>query len=192
MKGRESGMPEEAYWNTFFDADTIIRQLHCAPLGNEAVAEFGCGYGTFSMAVARKTRGTVYAFDIEQSMVEHVAIRCQQLTIENIICKQHDISIEGSGLEDDAVDHVMIYNLLHIEESPAFLKEASRILKPGASLSVIHWNYDPSTPRGPSMAIRPRPNDIIKMCVEQNFTLLSQPDIASAAPHHYGMVFKRR
>jgi len=27
MKGRESGMPEEDYWQSFFDADAVVKAL---------------------------------------------------------------------------------------------------------------------------------------------------------------------
>jgi hypothetical protein len=27
MKARESGMPDEAYWNTFFDAECVVKRL---------------------------------------------------------------------------------------------------------------------------------------------------------------------
>jgi 16S rRNA A1518/A1519 N6-dimethyltransferase RsmA/KsgA/DIM1 with predicted DNA glycosylase/AP lyase activity len=36
---------------------------------NDAV-EVGCGYGTFTLPVAQRIRGTLHAFDIEPEMVE--------------------------------------------------------------------------------------------------------------------------
>lgn len=54
MKGRESGMPDEAYWVSFFKAKvTIDRLLGSAVQGN--VIEFGCGYGSFTVPAARRT-----------------------------------------------------------------------------------------------------------------------------------------
>ena len=41
MKGRESGMPDESYWASFFEAEVAIdRLLGLAAKGN--VIEFGC------------------------------------------------------------------------------------------------------------------------------------------------------
>jgi len=37
------------------------------------------------------------------------------------------------------------------------LNGAYRILKIGGKAGLIHWNYDSTTPRGPSMDIRPKP-----------------------------------
>ena len=38
-------MPEEDYWESFFDADCIIKNLEWAKHGDESVVELGCGYG---------------------------------------------------------------------------------------------------------------------------------------------------
>jgi hypothetical protein len=68
MKARESGMPDEAVWEAFFDADCMIEQLRCAERGDENVVEFGSGYGTFTLPLARRTSGIVHALDIETNL----------------------------------------------------------------------------------------------------------------------------
>ena len=64
MKVRDSGMPDEEMWDAFSSVEKVL-----ALLGPDAdipeLAEFGCGYGTFTLAAARLARGTVYAFDIK-------------------------------------------------------------------------------------------------------------------------------
>ncbi|MGC1548368.1 MAG: hypothetical protein WA777_07540, partial [Rhodanobacter sp.] len=50
LKCRESGMPEETIWSTFFDADTAMAQLWPESHGN--ALELGCGFGTFTLAAA--------------------------------------------------------------------------------------------------------------------------------------------
>jgi hypothetical protein len=64
MKLRESGMPEEAYWKTLFDVPLILDRLRTDALLKNVV-ELGCGYGTFTVPVARRTSGTVATFDID-------------------------------------------------------------------------------------------------------------------------------
>jgi SAM-dependent methyltransferase len=68
MKVRESGMPEEAIWARFFEPDRILTQLHCDDLAADIV-EFGCGYGTLTVAAAARTRGTLFALDLEPDMI---------------------------------------------------------------------------------------------------------------------------
>ena len=53
MKGRESGMPSETYWETFFNVETTLDILTGSSIeGN--VLEFGCGYGSFTLPVAEE------------------------------------------------------------------------------------------------------------------------------------------
>jgi len=68
VKGRDSGMPEEAYRESFYDADCVVEQLECPSGYTDRVVEFGCGYGTFTLPVARRTSGPVFAFDIEPEL----------------------------------------------------------------------------------------------------------------------------
>ena len=52
MKGRESGMPHESYWETFFNPACILDRLGCSgPCGD--VVEFGCGYTTIVRCISR-------------------------------------------------------------------------------------------------------------------------------------------
>jgi hypothetical protein len=60
------------------------------------------------------------------------------------------------------------------------------VLQSGGILGVIHWNYDPSTPRGPDMSIRPRPEQCLHWAIEAGFRLLP-PGIVDLPPYHYGM-----
>jgi len=44
MKGRESGMPEEDYWQSFFYADGVVETLFDAAGVAGDLVEFGFGY----------------------------------------------------------------------------------------------------------------------------------------------------
>jgi predicted RNA methylase len=41
------------------------------------VADFGCGYGTFTIPVARIIAGSVYAFDVDRDMVDAVTAKAR-------------------------------------------------------------------------------------------------------------------
>ncbi len=62
-------MPDEALWATFFDAEAVLDRLGLGDVRSDIV-DLGCGYGTFAIAAARRTRATVHAFDIEAAMAE--------------------------------------------------------------------------------------------------------------------------
>lgn len=190
MKLRESGMPEEAYWETLFNVPLILDRLGVdATLGN--VVELGCGYGTFSLPVARRIRGILEAVDIEPAMVERTRQRAREAGLTNLACTVRDVMTEGFGGVPGARDACLLFNILHGEEPVRLLTEAARAARPGGWVLVIHWRYDPATPRGPSPDLRPRPEQIVAWaartgCLEPVGPVLDLP------PWHYGLRLQRR
>jgi SAM-dependent methyltransferase len=191
MKGRESGMPGEDYWQSFYDADCIVTKLECTQAGTESIAEFGGGYGTFTFPAARRTTGIVHTFDIEPDLVTLIRHRAHESGLSNVQAELRDFVLQGTGLPGTSVDHAMIYNLLHIENPVGLLEEAFRILKPGGQVSIVHWKYDPATPRGPSLNIRPRPRQCRAWAEAAGFAFVREQDLAECCQHHYGLLLAR-
>jgi SAM-dependent methyltransferase len=185
MKTRESGMPEEERWNAFFDPDLILTELGLDP-DSQRVVDIGCGYGTFTLPAAERIRGTVFAIDIDPEMIAACKANVIKAGLENVNFQQRDFMNDGTGLADLSVDFVMLFNILHAEQPVSLLKEAYRILRPNGKVGVIHWNYDPSTPRGPSMEIRPRPEQCQKWVRSAGFQLIRP--LIQLPPYHYGIV----
>lgn len=188
MKVRDSGMPDEEMWSGFFDPATVL-----AILGLESslqdLVEFGCGYGTFTLAAAKIVSGTVHALDIEPEMVSCVEKKCRDNSIANVRATVRDFVTDGTGLTENSMDAALLFNILHHEEPVALMKEALRVLKPNGMLAVIHWNYDPLTPRGPAMEIRPRPEQCIAWGREAGFRF--NENRYDLPPYHYGLLFKK-
>ena len=88
MKGRESGMPDEEYWNSFFDAEAAVAKLFSEQSVQGDLVEFGCGYGTFTVPAARRTTGMVTALDIEPEMLERLQKTAQESHLSNLRGKQ--------------------------------------------------------------------------------------------------------
>tara|TARA_B100000609_G_C17047262_1_gene347037 strand:+ start:232 stop:717 length:486 start_codon:yes stop_codon:yes gene_type:complete len=157
MKVRDSGMPDEGTWREFFDAEAIFRTLGLYA-DADCVVDFGCGYGTFSIPAARLIQGSVIALDIEPEMIKLTREKTASEGLANLEALQCDFLAEGTGLPDASVDVAMLFNILHTEHIGRLLQETWRILKPSGVVAITHWNYDVTTPRGPSMEIRPRPD----------------------------------
>ena len=191
MKGRESGMPEEAYWSSFFNPEDILDRLRLTRGGSCHVVEFGCGYGTFTVPVAKRTQGIVTALDIEPSMVELVVQRAVGEELSNLRAELRDFVEHGTGLTDGSQGHAMLFNLLHIEAPLDLLREAYRVLRPGGMVSVIHWRSDIETPRGPPLAIRPQPELCAAWLVEAGFDSVVHISLGSSAPYHFGLLAQR-
>ncbi|OGC12361.1 methyltransferase type 11 [candidate division WOR-1 bacterium RIFOXYA12_FULL_52_29] len=188
MKIRESGMPEQERWETFFSPDEILKTLG---LGPEIVgaAEFGCGYGTFTIPAARLISGKLFAFDIEPEMIAATKEAAARQGVKNIEARLRDFMVDGTGLEPESVDFAMLFNILHLEHPAVLLLEANRILRKNGKIGIVHWNYDPTTPRGPSMAIRPRPEQCLEWATEAGFSELERFDLK---PYHYGIVMSKK
>ena len=184
MKTRESGMPEEERWKSFFDPDLILSELGLDQTC-QTVVDLGCGYGTFSIPAAQRISGKVFAIDIDLLMVAACQTKAKEVGLSNIICQQRDFVIDGTGMPDQSVDFVMLFNILHAENPVDLIKEVYRILVPGGKVGIIHWNYDSTTPRGPSMNIRPRPEQCQAWVQAAEFELLKP--MIDFPPYHYGM-----
>ena len=188
MKGRDSGMPEEAYWASFFDAEKAMTSLLGVDKLRGDVVEFGCGYGTFTFPAAQRTMGVVNALDIEPAMIAEVRRKADEQRLTNLRPQLRDFVAEGTGLDDASQTHAMIYNLLHLEDPVGLLVEARRIIAPGGKLSVIHWRSDIETPRGPSLDIRPRPEYCADWMRQVGFLAIELVDLESCCPFHFGLI----
>ncbi len=188
MKIRDSGMPDKDMWGGFFSPKKTLETLGLDSSVHDAV-EFGCGYGTFTIPAAWMINGLIYALDIEPDMISVTENEAKKHGLSNVRAILRDFIADGSGLPDESVDYVMLFNILHLEKPMVLLKEAKRILKAGGILSITHWNYDPSTPRGPSMDIRPKPEDCIKWAEQAGFVKAERFNLK---PYHYGIVMTKK
>jgi SAM-dependent methyltransferase len=188
LKVRDSGMPAEDMWASFFDVDMILSELQINSYINDLV-EVGCGYGTFTIPAAKKISGNLYAYDIEESMIEIVNQEIKNRFINNVILEQRDILTQTTGLADDSVDYVMLFNILHHDSPLDFFIEAYRILKPNGKVGILHWRSDVETPRGPHLNIRPKPDQILQWIDKQKFSIYEEPIIIE--PYHFGLILSR-
>ena len=102
-KIRESGMPNEETWTCFFAPVKILKMFGLSK-GVFDVADFGCGYGTFTLAAASVVKGKVFALDIDSKMMETVKQKAEEQKLTNIKPILRDFVLRGSGLNDSSVD----------------------------------------------------------------------------------------
>jgi len=178
-------MPEEAYWETLFGVPLILDRLGIDARLRDVV-EFGCGYGTFTIPVAKRISGTVTTFDIDEAMVERTRQRAAGAGAYNVVYVVRDVFADGFGGEAGGKDACLLFNILHCEEPVRLLAEAARVVRPGGAVLVIHWRYDPATPRGPNLEIRAKPEQIVGWAKE---TGLLEAEVAAIElpPWHYGL-----
>jgi len=186
-KGRESGMPDEAYWESFFNPECIVSKLDCS--GGDVV-EFGSGFGLFTIPAAKRVSGTVYALDIDPAMVAATKARAVDAGCANIVAQERDFLADGTGMPDCGAAYAMLFNILHIAEAKDLLRETYRVLAPGGRAGVIHWKRNESTPRGPSLSIRPSQEQCREWAERAGLRFVRGEDLCCCS-WHWGMVVEK-
>ena len=191
MKYRESGMPQESLWDSFFDVSQTLEKMNISK-DTRVLIDIGCGYGTFLLPVANYIDGIAVGIDIDQEMIKICREKAASQNIKNIDLMQGDITDKAvlKTLEKykQKIDYISLFNILHCEEPVKLLETIHNILNIGGRIGIIHWKYE-ETPRGPSMEIRPKPEDIIEWTTKVGFDLEKQVDLP---PYHYGLVFVKK
>jgi SAM-dependent methyltransferase len=189
MRYRESGMPPQDYWETLFDVEQILDRFGFSAATGDA-AELGSGFGTFTVPLARRIGGIVHAFDIEAGMVAHTRRRAAEAGLANVRVAKRDVSTAGFGLLAASCDACLLFNILHGEGPARMLREARRVIRKAGTVAVIHWRCDLPTPRGPSTAIRPTPEQILKWAEAAGGLAAAEPSFL-LLPWHYGVKLLR-
>jgi SAM-dependent methyltransferase len=191
MKYRESGMPSEQMWDTFFNPEEVLEKMEIDKK-IRILMDVGCGYGTFLLPMAELVSTKVVGIDIDEEMAKICREKIKDNNIAKIEVIHGDISAEDTlkALEQykGQVDYVTLFNILHCEEPTNLLKNVYDILNNNGRIGITHWKYE-KTPRGPSMEIRPKPEMIVNWAVKTGFTLEKQIELP---PYHYGLVFIKK
>jgi SAM-dependent methyltransferase len=183
-------MPVVEQWESYFDAVGILDSFGFRHVSGDAI-EFGCGYGTFTIAAARRILGRFFALDIDPLMVEVTAARVLQADLNNVVVEQRDFVTQGCGRQSLSASVALLFNILHIEDPVGLLKEAHRALRLGGQVAIIHWNYDVRTPRGPPLDIRPTPEQCRAWGEQAGLRWVRDQDLPGS-PWHWGMVLEKR
>ena len=100
------------------------------------VLDYGCGSGSYIPAVAELVgnSGKVYALDVNPLAVEMVKKLAEKKQLANV---KTILSDRKTGLPDDSIDVVLLYDVFHDLNNPDdVLEELHRVLKPDGILSL--------------------------------------------------------
>jgi len=112
----------------------------------QAVLDFGCGYGTYTIPAARIVgeQGRVYALDKDKEALDELMQKGESAGLKNIE-RMDTLGELEIGLTDEFVDVVLLFDVFHSFYFPQavdrkrLLGEIYRIMKPSAFLSVSVW-----------------------------------------------------
>jgi len=105
----------------------------------QSVADIGAGTGIFStrLALAVRPGGTVYAVDIDQALLDHIAEAATEQGIGNV---QTVLGEYDDPALPDNVDVAFINDVLHhIEHRDVYLKNLAGYLKPNGRIALIEF-----------------------------------------------------
>jgi len=157
----------------------------------DILIDIGCGYGTFIIPASKIIKEKVIGVDVDNSMIEICSDKIQKNKITNVELLNIDMSLDSSfdifKLYKGKINYVSLFNILHCEEPVKLLERVYNILNINGKIGVIHWKYE-KTPRGPTMDIRPKPEQIIDWAKNVGFFMIKQIDLP---PYHYGLVFNK-
>ena len=112
----------------------------------QAVLDFGCGYGAYTIPVAKivDAQGRVYALDKDKQALDTLMQKAGSAGLKNIDRMETSGELEIK-LTDETVDVVLLFDVFHSFYFPRpsdrrrLLGEIRRIMKPSAFLSISVW-----------------------------------------------------
>lgn len=118
--------------------DEVVARLGLAP--GAVVADIGAGSGVFTLPLARAVpQGRVYAVDIDQGLVDHIARKAEEARAANVRPVLGQFTDPRLPAKD--VDVAFIFDVLHhIEDRATYLRSLAGYLRPGGRIAVIDFH----------------------------------------------------
>lgn len=168
----------------FMDPERILDAVG-VPSGAH-VAEVGAGTGVFALPLARRVgeRGRVYAFDVQRAMLAPLVEAAESGRWPQLVVRASEEN--RLPLDDRAVEHVFLIQVLHELDGLGTLRETRRVLRPDGLLHVVDWHVVP-TPLGPPIEERVDETDAIRFVERAGFRFLRAFTPGEA---NYGLTFR--
>lgn len=167
--------------------EEVVAALGLKP--GQTVADIGAGSGYFSVRLARAVgpQGKVYAVDIQQDLMDHLAARAKKEGLGNL--EPTLGSPEDPALAASSVDLIFICDVVHhIENRQAYYAKLAKALRPGARIAIVDF-YKRELPVGPGVEMKIAKGAMIAELEQAGFALEGEHGFL---PHQYFLVFGRR
>ena len=118
--------------------DEAVAALQLQP--GSVVADIGAGAGAFTLPLAKAVAGSgkIYAVDIDQGLVDHIAKKAKEQKATNVQAVLGKFTDPNLPAHD--VDVAFIYDVLHhIENRAEYLKNLAPYLKATGRIAVIDF-----------------------------------------------------
>ncbi|MBI5654961.1 methyltransferase domain-containing protein [Candidatus Uhrbacteria bacterium] len=158
----------------------------------QRVADLGCGalgHFVFPAAQLVGANGSVFAVDIQRSVLEQIEKRAKDGQYFNVFPVWSDIDVyRATRIEDASLDLTLLINNLYLSQNrEGLIREMARLARPGSRIIVVEWKPTDS-PLGPPVSQRLDKQEAKKMLKSP---LIEFQDDFEAGPYHYGMIYER-
>ncbi|MFC1716026.1 class I SAM-dependent methyltransferase [Candidatus Poribacteria bacterium] len=126
----------------FLPRKNILREIGIQP--GFCILDYGCGPGNYTASAAELVgqSGRIYALDIHPLAVQKVQKMASKKQLTNVETIHSDCK---TGLPDNSVDVVLLYDILHdLSDPDGVLEELHRVLKPNGILSLTDHHIEES------------------------------------------------
>jgi ubiquinone/menaquinone biosynthesis C-methylase UbiE len=116
--------------------DYIISKLELKP--GQVVADIGAGPGVISLPMAKAVapNGKVYAVDIDQQFLDHIAMRAREQHVANL--KPVLGKFTDPALPAEDVDVALFHDVLHhIQDRATYLKSTAKYMKTDGRIAIV-------------------------------------------------------
>lgn len=122
---------------TGLQVDKVIATLKIK--SNHKIADIGSGSGLFTRPLAKKAaKGMVYAVDIDQKLLDHVAKTSADEKLANV---KTILAAEDDPKLPEQVDLIVIIDTMHhIANQPTYVKTLKKFLRKGGRIAIIDFS----------------------------------------------------
>ncbi|HHL40419.1 MAG TPA: class I SAM-dependent methyltransferase [Deltaproteobacteria bacterium] len=163
------------------------RVIDVLPLDEgDRAADIGAGSGYFTVLLAEKVgpRGTVFAVDIEQEMLDYIERRLRAEGIGNVVTVL--AGDDDPRLPEEAVDLVFICDTYHhLPDRVEYMRRLKKVLRPGGRVAIVDFRAE-KTPVGPPLSMRLSRSQVIEEMEAADFSLEGE---FYFLPYQYFLVF---
>lgn len=188
--------PDWDWWGKLWPTPCeTLRQLGLST--GDTLVEIGSGNGYFTLPAARIVNpATVYALDLDASLLDEIESLATQQHIENVV-PVHGDARSLSDSFSESVDVGLIANTFHgVEDHASLLEEVTTVLAETGRFIIINWqdlSREETTiadePRGPPTELRLSPTETTTIVTDA--TDLTQTRHIELPPYHYALLFDR-
>ncbi len=157
--------------------EVLINQMPIQ--NNHTLLDVGAGSGFFTIPMAARTMGNVYAMDPDKRMLNVIEAKANEKGFRNIEPLQE--TIENLSLKNDSINFVMASLILHeVTSLTTALSKIFEVLSVGGHLLCLEYEKDDLIIEGPPMSIRIKSEELEKILITSGFEIVKKTKINDA------------